>query len=235
VKHRQGPQVSIAAPKARLDRDTQCLLVCPAVRVDGAARNTRGAAGVVDAERRELVLGHDQLNRGGGFDERLEIVIAVAAGVDALRWIAQARECLRHDWLELSEGHETACAAVVEDPGGLGHTQSRVHRHEDLSAAGDGVVEFEHRRHVGQHHRDAVAGQRAEFAQRSGYAGNAVEELGVGHRGALVLDGGRLAPDLGASQQKRDRAQRRARPAPRTLGERHLIAAARVLSRRRSG
>ena len=183
VEHRERPQVARARRQARLGDHAQRVQVGAAVVGHHALRAAGRARGVVDRDQRALVLGALEVDRVGVGEQLLVVGVLVALldPDDPRRVVAELLERRVERLLQRPVGDQHLRPAVLEDVGVLGRGEARVERHQHAADAGHGVVQLEHRRDVGQQHREAVAGLDAELvADGGGGAADAVVVLGVG-------------------------------------------------------
>ena len=120
--------------------------------------------------------------------------------------VADHRERLLDHAGELAVGQQHLGLAVLQHEGdGLG-VEPRVERVEHRAGHRHAEVRLEHRRHVGQHHRDGVAGADAALRQPAGQTTAARIGVAPGLATRSVDDGGAIRIDAGRAF---DEAQRR--------------------------
>ena len=219
VEHRQRPQVDARRVVVRVHDLAQRVQVRAAVVVLHALGAPGGAARVVDADRRALVV-----------DLPRQVVALVATGQQVVPRRAVDRRA-RVRALRVDEGddlpdrlqrvgdrvdggaqgrvdHQDRGPGVVEDVAHLLARQARVHRDEHRPAQRHPEVRDEHLRHVRQQARDAVAGPDAARAQPARQALGVAGELGVGVARRPVDDRDLVRVDRGRPAQERERRER---------------------------
>jgi len=190
-----------------------------AAMVDDDALGIAGRAGrVVEADRLPLAFRHAPSERRVALgDEGLVVEGAEpGAGLRVLQIVIIDDEWadlgegqrLLHYGRELAVGDQNPGVGVIELEGHDGGIQPGVHRVKDGTGHGHAVVGFEHRRHVGEHHRHGVAGADAALCQCGGKPPAAIVE-GAVVESLMAVDDSRVArPDVSCARDQRKGCQR---------------------------
>ena len=102
----------------------------------------------------------------------------------------------------------TSGFAVVEGEGDDRGIEAGVERVEDGARHRYPVVGLQHRRRVGEHHRDRIAARNAVFCQRRSEPSRARVDIFVGRLARSMNNGRILGEDLGAALQEQQRRER---------------------------
>ena len=200
VEHRQRPQVPGQGREVLRDDLAERVQIRPAVGVHDALRPPRRARGVVDGDRRGLVLDFVSpgcfRRRGGPVGVRFHAQIrgghltwgAVFVGVDDDR-VDGVRSPGIDDRLEESGiAEEEFRLAVAEDVLDLGRSQSGVEHDEHAACQRDRVVRDERLGAVGGEHGDRVPGLQSTADESFGEVLDGLGHLPVGEAAGPVDD-----------------------------------------------
>jgi len=190
VEHRQRPEVAAVRTQTRVECHREGLQVRTPVVVHDPLGSTGGTAGVVDRKQGPFV-GTGDLRRCGSAQQDL-----VLALVPAGQHQTYAR---RPGYLgglvgQLRSGDHDSGPRVLDDVDDLRHRESDVQGHQNRTAQGDPVVEFEHDVTVRAQRRHPVSRPDAQGGQQPGERPGTHAKLGVGEA-HLAVDHGRSVPE----------------------------------------
>ena len=218
VEHRQRPQIYGMLAHAGRDGVGVAHQRRAAMVIDHAFGIAGRAARVVQRDRVPFVRGHGpgKLRVTVG-DEGLVVEIAEAFALDATLQVAIVDEERRHVCLAerlFQNGRELRVAdqdfglGVVEHEGDGGRIEACVDGMEHGADHGHAVMSLEHRRRVGEHDRDGVAGADAARRKGGGKLARPRVETAVIDAVAAVNDRGVLGMDGRRPLEKDERRQR---------------------------
>ena len=208
VEHRQRPQIDGMLAHVAGEHVADREQISAAVVIDDALRIAGGAGGVVEADRVPFVVGHLPGEGGIAAFEQLLVVDGAeplaGAGifgvvvVDDERLHLGERQRLLDHLRVFAVGDQHLGFGVVEGEGEDRRIEPRVERVEHGAGHRHAVVRLDHRRGIGEHHRDRVAAPDPFLGERGGEAAGTGVELGIGealrpvdHRGPVGKHGRR--------------------------------------------
>ena len=217
VKHRQRPQVDRMQRHRPGDDVRHRVQIRAAVMGNDALRIAGGAGGVVQRDRVPLVgrqlpcevrvaIGKERFIRHVA--EPLAGGRIVVVDLDHERApFAQQRERLLDHAGEFAIGQQHLGFAVLQREGDRFGVEPCVQRVEHCAGHRHREVGLEHRRYVGQHHRDGVADADAAMHQAAGQATAARVRFTPGLAARTVDDRGAVRIHVGRALDETDRRQ----------------------------
>ena len=189
-----------------------------AMMIDDAFGVARGAGRIVQRNGVPFVVRHQPGEVGVALAQKI-LVFEIAepfAGtgefriviVDHQRLGLAGRERVFDHLGKFAVGDQHLGLAVVERERDDGGVEPGVDRVEHGAGHGHAVVRFQHRRHIGQHHRHRIAALDAALDERRGKFFRAREKLAIGPGALAVDDRGLVRIDRGGARQERQRRQR---------------------------
>ena len=217
VEHGQRPEIDRPMRHGPGDAVAERVQVGAPVVIDDALGVARGAGGVVERDRLPLVLGPAPVvvrvavgQQRLVFDaaEQVAAFLGRIVDIDDQRRCVGPRERVGNHGRERAVGEQHLGLGVVEDEAERGGIQPVVERVEHGATHGNAVVRLQHRRRVGGHDGDRIAGADAALRQRRSKAPAARVEFGVARSTAAVNPGRPLGEYRSGAAQEGERGQR---------------------------